>query len=224
MALTGFSKWQQLFLAYDPNFNTRTITHGMKYAFWAEIMQDGTFGEPKPLVGSRSFELTPEETNVSIFADDQVHYSTFVSSSATGSMVVYNEVAQDFRAWALGYEQDLTKTEGFFDVGNRKNFVLGFVETIDGNNLQSQDYKLTIYYNVACGKPSTIAATDEGELTPKDISFQLSASQSNAPTVTINGKSPMMGEFIYSQNPDVFDLFMDEVIVPGMTIPAPVAP
>jgi hypothetical protein len=221
MGLGGITKWQQKFLTYEPNFNTRTVTHGMKNAFWAEINQDGTFGEPKPLVGSRSFELTPEETNVSIFADDQVHYATFVSSSATGSMVVYNEVAPDFKEWALGYVQDLTKTNGFFDGGPRKNFVLGFVETIDGNNLTTQDYKMTIYYNVACGKPSTIAATDEGELTPKDISFQLSASQSNAPSVTINGKSPMMGEFIYSQNPDVFDLFMDEVIVPGMVISQP---
>jgi hypothetical protein len=89
------------------------------------------------------------------------------------------------------------------------------VEIIEGNSLPTKEYKLTIFYNVVAGKPGVSATTDEGDTTPKEHTFALSASQSNSPDVVVNGVVPTVGIFYYSQNPEIFDLFMKEVIVPG---------
>jgi hypothetical protein len=215
MGLTAFADWQQSFGEFDPQFNSRTVTHGFEKLFWAPVNNDGTFGTPKAIVGARNIELTPEENQNTQYADNIVHYNTFISSLSSGSLVVYNEVEPSFAQHALGWKQDLAKSEGLFDGHVRSPFVLGYVEIIEGNNLPTKEYKLTIFYNVVAGKPGVVAATDEGDVTAKEHTFALSASQSNSPDVVVNGIVPTVGIFYYSQNPTIFDLFMKEVIVPG---------
>lgn len=205
-------QWDAKFALYDPNFNTRTISHGNQNAFWAEINPDGSFGEPKPVIGNRANTFTPEETALAFYADNIVHYGGYASSTITGEVLFYNEFEPEFAEWALG---QVPSANGLIaSGGNRRSFVYGFVELIDGNSLSEQDYKLNIYYNCTAGAPEVASVTDEAELTPKEYKIAITAS-ANGKVYNADGRATAYAFIYRNANPTLFDTFMTSVITPS---------
>lgn len=211
---TAFQDWQNAFKALEGNDKFRTIKVGNKYPIWAEQTEDG-FGAPQVMPGLVNTSLEPQTSEVALYADDIIHYGTSYTSSYQGDIQL-RQLTKAFRSYALGdYEDESGLT--FASIVSKKAFFFGFVESIQSTEAGFEDdFQFTGYYNCTVSDPTDESETISADIPDSPLTLTITASPST--TVLVNGKGATKFTLKYSEQPDLFNMLMTEVLVPTTTV------
>lgn len=149
--------------------DTNKIQYGFKNVYYSIITEAEntiTFGTPKPWKGARSLTLSPEGETSNYYADDMVYFSTSSNAGYTGTLTMAkmsDDVLKDIYGYVETSDGMLAEDANVLP----KNFALLCEFQGDVNATKH------IWYKCTPGRPGTDANTKEDNITPDEVSIDL---------------------------------------------------
>ncbi|HFU4203822.1 TPA: phage tail protein [Streptococcus suis] len=162
-------------------YDTRELTHGNKYGFFAKISMGTsgkvTFGKAYPFTGLRetSFE-TSQESNA-YYADDVEHVRLQGAKKTEGTIKTY-QFSKQFLTDHLGKKLTTSTPPALVDTGSNANFLFCYAENVT-DEFGTEFTEFHIWTNVKAGAPKSSTKTDEESVEGKEFEVPVTASPNN---------------------------------------------
>lgn len=170
------------------NYQTREVTHGDSFGFFAKITKDTqtggvTFGTPYEYTGLRGVNFEVSQDNNPFYADNVTHVTLLGAKTIEGTLTIY-QMRDEFKQDHQGYKK---KASGaWVDGGAISNFLWGHAETVT-DEFGGEVNEWHLWTNVKASAATGEAATDEDAATVKEIEVPLTAQPNNS-VVDSDGK------------------------------------
>lgn len=200
-------------------YDTREVTHGVQRAAYATITNEEgkvAFGKPASYTGMRGVNIETTQEQNKFFADDQTHIVLNSAKSTEGSFTCY-QFPKDFLTSHLG--KKVHDNGGLTDTGTFKSFAFQWIETVEDEFGEKFD-ELHVLYNVKATTPTAEAATDEDSTEPKEFEVPVTAAVNNGVLDKDGEATTEMVLRKTKENEELFNTFMDKIILPTDAIPS----
>lgn len=149
--------------------DTNKIQFGFKNVYYSIITETEngiTYGTPKAWKGARSLTLSAEGETSNYYADDVVYFSTSSNAGYTGTLTmakITDTVLEDIYGYVTTSDGMVAEDANVLP----KNFAL--LAEFDGDASATRH----IWYKCTPGRPGTDANTRENNITPDEVSIDL---------------------------------------------------
>lgn len=202
-------------------YDTREVTHGNQFGFFAKISQNEEtgnleFGTPYEFTGLRGVSFETKQDSNPYYADNVEHIRLQGAKSTDGSITAY-QIRRQFLLDHLGKELTTSIPPALIDTGSNSNFLWCYAETVT-DQFGGEVNEYHIWTNVQASAPKGESKTDEDKVEPKEIEIPCTASPNSA---IVDSKGKAITEFVWRDDKtgtvkaQIDSLFGDE---PTMTV------